>query len=130
MSNAITDLLAAVESGTGVPAGVLADEVVLDATVPSWRMTVRGADAVRDRYAVWFADAGHFESLERTAIPAGEAVRFLLTWVEAGVPHAAHQAHFFELDATGRIVRDEMYCGGRWDAGLLAEMEAADRASV
>lgn len=59
-------------------------------------------------------------------IPDGELVELTLTWVEAGVPHLCHQAHLLELDPDGRITRDTMFCGGRWLADLLAEMEAAD----
>jgi hypothetical protein len=45
-----------------------------------------------------------------------------------GVPHAARQAHVLELDGEGRIAHDHMWCGGRWPATLLAEMEAASNA--
>lgn len=126
----VTELLEAIEGGTRVPSGLLATDVVVDATVPGWRMTLRGPDAVCDKFAAWFSDPGKFEELERTTVAEGEIVRFLLTWIEGGVPHAAHQAHFLVLDDAGRICRDEMFCGGRWDAGLLAEMEEADRVSA
>ncbi|MBV9485623.1 MAG: hypothetical protein JO246_06150 [Frankiaceae bacterium] len=130
MTDPVTLLLAAIESGQPMPTDVFADDVVVDATVPGWRMTLRGPDAVAATFARWYADAGRFEELTRTDQPGGEIVRFLLTWVEAGVPHAAHQAHFIDFDDVGRIQRDEVFCGGRWDAGLLAEMEEADRASA
>jgi hypothetical protein len=35
-----------------------------------------------------------------------------------------HQAHLLEV-ADGRITKDQAWCGGRWPAGLLAEMAAA-----
>ncbi|HUI02832.1 MAG TPA: hypothetical protein VLZ77_04780 [Acidimicrobiales bacterium] len=119
---AVTRLLEAIESGTPVPGGVLADSVLLDATVPSWRFTTRGAGQVGDQLAQWFADPGHFEELERTALPDGEVVRFLLRWSEQGVAHAAHQTHHLEVDEAGRITSDRMFCGGRWDASLLERM--------
>ena len=130
MSNAVTELLAAVEAGTGVPAGVFADAVTLDATVPMWRMTLRGSDAVRAKFAVWFADPGRFEDLDRTPVPGGEIVRYTLSWVENGIPFAASQAHFLEIDATGKISADHFFCGGRWGAGRLAVMEEAARVSA
>ena len=130
MSDTVTKLLASIEAGTGAPADVLADDVTVDATVPMWRLTLRGADAVRAKFAVWFADPGHFEQIVRTPVPGGEYVRFLLSWVEHGVPHVASQAHFFEFDDAGRIRADQMFCGGRWDAGLLAQIEEADRVAV
>jgi hypothetical protein len=127
MTDAVTQLLAAIESGVPVPAQTLAGDVVLDATLPDWRMTVRGSEAVRSQFARWYADTGRFERVVRTPVTGGEIVRFDLSWEELGVPHAVHQAHFLELDDAGLIRHDEMFCGGRWDAGLLAEMEEADR---
>ena len=41
----------------------------------------------------------------------------------AGTPMAAHQAHV--LDVTdGRITHQDVWCGGRWEAALQAEIEA------
>jgi hypothetical protein len=122
----VTRLLEAIEAGTPVPDGVLADTALLDATVPSWRFTTRGAERVRDQFAQWYADPGAFEELERTPVPWGEVVRFLLRWNEQGVPHAAHQTHLLEVDANGRIATDRMFCGGRWDDSLLGRMGSWD----
>ncbi|HTT87839.1 MAG TPA: hypothetical protein VMF60_10755, partial [Acidimicrobiales bacterium] len=81
----VTELLEAIESGVPVPDGVLAEAVLLDATVPSWRFTSRGSAQVRNQFAQWYADPGHFEELERCPVPGGEVVRFLLRWTEQGV---------------------------------------------
>jgi hypothetical protein len=122
MSDPVTTLLDAITAGEPVPPGVLADNARLDATVPGWRFTLGSGEAIRAQFARWFADTGHFDELERTPLPGGELVRFLLCWTEKGVPHAAHQTHILGLES-GRIVSDTMFCGGRWDAGLLAKME-------
>ena len=90
----------------------------------NWRFAVRGDAAVREELGRWYADAGHFEELTRTPLPTGELVEFTLRWEEAGVPFAAHQAHVVEV-AGDRIVRDQVWCGGRWPAALLAEMAEA-----
>ncbi len=50
----------------------------------------------------------------------------MITWTEDGIPHLTHQAHVFTFVDGGRILGDTMFCGGRWSADLLAEMEAAD----
>jgi hypothetical protein len=121
-------LLDAVCAGTGVPLDLFSPEVVLDATVPGWRFPVRGAQAVAAKFDVWFADPATFEELDRHPVAGGEVVTYLLTWVERGVPHAARHCHVLRLDADGRIVRDQFFCGGRWDAGLLADMAAANDA--
>jgi hypothetical protein len=104
----------------------LSPEVTLDATVPHWRFSVRGDAAVRTELSRWYADAGSFEELRRTPLPAGELVEFTLRWEQEGVPYALHQVHIVEV-TDGRITRDQVWCGGRWSATLLAEMaEAAD----
>jgi hypothetical protein len=118
--------LASIEAGAGPDTGVLSDDVVLDATVPNWRFTVRGADAVAAELARWYADPGTFEELRRTPVPGGELVTFTLRWLENGVPHAVHQAHVVAVSG-GRIARDQAWCGGRWPAALLAEMAEAGR---
>jgi hypothetical protein len=122
---AVDGFLAAV-AGARIPqADAWADRATLDATVPNWRFSATGADAIRATYATWFADPGHFAELRRLPTPSGEVVEYTLCWEQDGVPHAAHHAHLLTLDADGRITEDRVFCGGRWDAALLAEMEAA-----
>ena len=118
--------LDAARAGRGVPAELFTAGAVLDATVPDWRFTERGAAAVAQQYSGWFADPGEFEELERFPTGDGEVVCYLLTWVERGVPHAAHHCHIFTVAGDGLIAHDRFFCGGRWDAGLLADMAASD----
>ncbi len=120
--------LDAAAAGAGIPTELLAPDVVLDATVPGWRYALSGACAVADEYSSWVADPRGFEELERLPVEGGEVVTYLLTWVERGIPHAAHHCHVLRFDPDGRIARDRFFCGGRWDAGLLAEMAAASDA--
>lgn len=121
-------LLDAISAGTGVPAGLLSTSAALDATVPRWRFAVRGAEAVARQYSEWFNWPGVFEELERFEVDGGEVVCYLLSWTERGVPHAAHHCHVLRFGPDGRIAADRFFCGGRWDAGLLAEMAAASDA--
>jgi hypothetical protein len=117
-------LLAAIETG-GMPApDLFASDAVLDATVPNWRFAVRGSEPVRTELARWYADSGVLEDLSRTPLPSGALVTFTLRWEEGGVPHAAHQAHVLTIE-DGRIQGDQVWCGGRWPAALLAEMAGA-----
>lgn len=120
--------LDAIGRGNGVPVALFASGAVLDATVPGWRFAVHGADAVAGQYSSWFADPATFEELERFPVDGGEVVTYLLSWSEGGVPHAGHHCHVLRFDATGCIARDRFFCGGRWDAGLLAKMAAANDA--
>ncbi len=89
-----------------------------------WRVT-RGS---RQLHA-WFQDPGTFEELRRPRISTGEVVEPTVTWIEKGVPRAARQVHVLELDPDGRIAQDNVWCGGRQPAALLAEMEAASDAN-
>jgi hypothetical protein len=115
--------LSSVEAGQ-LPDDLFSDDAGLDATVPNWRFQVRGGDAVRAELARWYADPGNFLDLERTAIPDGELVEFTLSWTEDGVLHRCHQAHI--LRVTGeRVAMDTAFCGGRWNADLIDEMERA-----
>jgi hypothetical protein len=123
----IDQLISAIASGDGIPAHLYADDAVLDATVPNWRWTTKGSDAISATYATWFADPAEFAELHRQPVAGGEVIRYLLTWEEQGVPHAAHHCHLLLTDAAGRIASETVFCGGRWDAELLAEMAGADR---
>ncbi len=118
--------LTAIEGGEMGTCDALSSDVTLDATVPNWRFTVRGDEAVRAELGGWYASPGAFEELKRTTLPTGELVEFTLRWEEGGVPHASHQAHIVEV-TDGRISRDQVWCGGRWPATLLAEMAEAAR---
>ena len=116
--------LTSIQTGAMPETDALRDDVVLDATVPNWRFTVCGAAAVRAELARWYEEPGTFEELTRTPVPGGELVTFTLRWEEKGVPHAAHQAHVLSVAGHG-IARDQVWCGGRWPAALLAEMADA-----
>ncbi len=109
-------------------AGVWADDAVLDAVVPNWRMAVGGSPAVERQLRAWYRHPGTLEELRRHPTERGEVVQFTVTWVEDGVPHAARQVHVLEFAPDGRIAHDDMWCGGRWPASLLAEMADASHA--
>jgi hypothetical protein len=123
--SAVERFLHAIVTATIPTTDAWCDDAHLDATVPNWRFTVDGAEGIRSTYATWFADPGRFEDLRRLPTADGVVVEYVLSWEEAGVPHAAHHVHLLRLAEGGRIAEDHVFCGGRWDAGLLAEMEAA-----
>ncbi len=129
MSTAVDRFLNTVTDTRISSADAFADEAVLDATVPGWRFEVHGRAHIEAQLGAWYADPGEFETLRRTPIEGGELVEFTLTWTEHGVPHAAHQAHILHVEGD-RIVHDTAFCGGRWPASLLAQMEEARHAHV
>ena len=124
---AVDELLSGIESGV-IPANVFCNDVTLDATVPNWRFSVRGVDAVRAELSRWYADPGHLDEVRRNPISGGELVEFTLSWEQDGVAHRCHQAHLLQL-RDGRLAADTAFCGGRWPAALVAEMEAAQLAA-
>jgi hypothetical protein len=127
---AVERFLHAIESATIPACDVWSADATLDATVPNWRLHAAGADAIRAEYARWFADPGHFDELRHYPVDAAgggasDLIEYTLSWSENGVPHAAHHMHLLTV-RDGLIVADTAFCGGRWPAALLAEMEAAD----
>jgi hypothetical protein len=126
-SPVIEKFLHAIETATIPACEVWSAGATLDATVPNWRLHAAGPDAIRAEYARWFADPGHFDELRRYPVDGGdrEVVEYALSWSENGVPHAAHHMHLLTV-RDDLIVADTVFCGGRWPAALLAEMEAAD----
>jgi len=121
----IDRFLAGIEAGA-ISQDVFSDEAALDATVPNWRFCVHGGDAVRDQLAQWYADPGRFQSLRRTALGTGELVEFTLTWTEKGIEHTCHQVHILAT-TDDRISTDTVFCGGRWPAELVNEMNSAQQ---
>jgi hypothetical protein len=122
-NNVIDVFLAAIKDGE-IPDRVFRHDAVLDATVPNWRYQLRGAPTIAAEFGKWYADPGRFETLHRTNLPDGELVEFTLCWQEDGVKHTCHQAHILRVQED-QVARDTVWCGGRWPAALVAEMEAA-----
>jgi hypothetical protein len=123
-SNPVDLFLADLEAGAGMGTSYWTADAQLDATVPQWRFEQRGADAVAATFSGWYNVPISIDRITRTPVPGGETVELDLSWVEDGMPFAAHQVHLIELDGD-RIARDTAFCGGRWPAALLAEMGAA-----
>ena len=117
-------LLDGIAGGTGIPDGLFAADAVLDATVPMWRYETVGAREIQAELAKWYASPTRIEHINRRPFPGGEAIEIDISWTEQGVPHAGHQLHV--LTFSGELIAsDTVFCGGRWPAELLAEMEAA-----
>jgi hypothetical protein len=129
-TSAIDRLLCTIVEGRGGDAAALySSDAVLDATVPTWRFQKHGASAIAAVWSSWFDQLCEFTELDRIPVPNGEVVRYLIAGEENGVPFAVHHCHIITLDhPSGLIVQHRVWCGGRWYADQLAEMEAAQRA--
>lgn len=119
----VTRFLDAVSSATIEDADIYAPDAELDATVPGWRSQAIGERAIKSEYAKWFAHPATFIEIERLPVADGEVVTYELEWHELGVRHRGHHAHRFTV-ADGRIVRDQVWCGGRWPEPLLERMSS------
>jgi hypothetical protein len=125
-TTAVDRLLVAVTTPGTSASDIYADDAVFDATVPGWRFTVRGSQAIGYQLAEWYYYEGALEELVRHPTPTGEVIEYTITWQEDGVPHAAHHVNVLTVDpSTDRITSDHAWCGGRWPADLLARMEEA-----
>lgn len=122
-TDTVTRLLDAVAQGAGIPSDLYDEGAVLDATVPHWRLEAHGPAAIAAQLSSWFNAPGSLHEVQRTPLPTGELVRFSHSWTENGQPMGAHQVHVLDLQ-DGRITHQEVWCGGRWQASLLAEIEA------
>ena len=101
-----------------------ASDAQLDATVPGWRFRAVGETAIKAEYAKWFAQPAAFIDIERLPVDDGEVITYELEWYQAGVRHRGHHAHRFTV-ANGKIIRDKVWCGGRWPEPLLQRMALA-----
>jgi len=125
MTDAIDQFVAAVESAGFTSSDFFAEDAVLDVTIPDWRFTVRGADAICRELAAWLPGRTNIDEIHRFAMLGGEAVELSLSWEAARIPYACHQLHLIQLK-DGLIAEDKAWCGGHWPADLLAEMAGAD----
>lgn len=123
-TTAVDRLLEVVAGTRHTGTDIYAADAELDAVVPGWRFSVRGVDGIGAQFAQWFDNPSELEELERHPTPTGEVVVYTATFEDHGVPTAARHVHVLTVE-DDRIVRDEFWCGGRWPAPLLAEMEAA-----
>ena len=126
-TTAVDGFLADVQRGDMSPVHY-GPHAVLDAVVPGWRLTAHGPDQIAAEYGRWFRHPALFTDLRRLQTTTGEVVEYTLTWTEDGVDHTGRHVHVIDLDDTGAIVSDHVWCGGRWPADLLAQMEQADDA--
>ena len=120
----IDRFLTELSAGDGISPELYTADAQLDATVPNWRFAQAGASAVAAQFSHWYDAPTVIESVHLRPISGGAIVELDLSWIEDGVAYAAHHVHLITV-ADGRISADTVFCGGRWSATLLAEMEEA-----
>jgi hypothetical protein len=130
-TDVVSRLLGQLIAGAGVADDLFTAEARMDATVPHWRFPTHGAAKIAGQLTAWFTfeRPARYDELRRIPTPTGEVVHLSVEWTENGVLHAAHQSLTIDLE-DGRVAAIGLWCGGRWPAPLLAEMEAANMSSV
>jgi hypothetical protein len=127
-STAIDGFLAEVLRGS-MSSTHYAPRAVLDAVVPGWRLAAEGPASIVEQYRRWFRHPARFADLRRLPTATGEVIEYTLTWTEDGVAHTGRHVHLIDLDdTTSAIVSDHVWCGGRWPADLLAQIDQARHA--
>jgi hypothetical protein len=92
----------------------------LDAVVPGWRFQRTGPAGIAAEYAQWFNHPTTLDEVRRHPTGSGEVLEYTAHWQDNNI----HHVHILNIDAqTGLVAEDHVWCGGRWDAALLAQME-------
>lgn len=127
LHSAVDRFLAAAQEGNPT-ADLSTTDATVHVTVPGWRFHRRTAAVVSAECPGWLSSHRTFEELERMRLGDGEIVPYVVASEDDGVPFAAHHCHRAVVDpAAARIASDCVFCGGRWNAELLAAMAEAGR---
>jgi hypothetical protein len=124
MANPVDVLVHSISEATMPTCTAFGPSTVMDATVPQWRFSVRGADAIRGELSKWYPAPGRTEVVQRAPFPGGELLELCRTWDEPEGPISVHQAYLIEVVGE-EIASLKIWCGGRWTAAELADMAAA-----
>ncbi|HUG83997.1 MAG TPA: nuclear transport factor 2 family protein [Euzebya sp.] len=117
---------AAVEAGDhGTLAELYTGDALFDAHVPNWRFQVQGSAAIVDLLEGWFTLPGRFHEVQSQLTTTGDVLVRSEWRVQEGSDDALviRDMHLWRL-AGDRIAEQVMYCAGRWDAPLVAQMAA------
>ena len=105
---------------TGVaPAGLFADDVFCDFTMPLWRLQARGVDDVVALRRQGHPSPGRVIRWRADATPTGFVIEFEERWDEGGQGWYSREMARAEL-VGGTIGELSIYCTGDWDEALQA----------
>ena len=102
-----TAFLAEISAGAGITTAAWTETPRSTRRSRTGGSSCDGAEAVAAQLSGWYDVPTTIESAVRRPIPGGEAVELDLSWVEGGVPHAAHQVH---LHHRGRRPDQPRHC--------------------
>lgn len=112
-------LISFLETGTAAP-GLFARDVLLDFTMPTWRLQARGAeDSVALRRAGHPAP-GRVPRSRLEATPTGFVLEVEETWEDGGDRWYCRELFRADVGPEG-ITELAVYCTGDWDTARVAE---------
>lgn len=102
-----------------VPAGLFADDVFVDLTVPQWRLQARGRDAVANLRRTSHPAPGCVPRLRYDPTPTGFVIEWEERWDEHGDSWYAREVARADLRGDA-IAEMSIYCTGDWSTALVA----------
>lgn len=107
-------------------ADVYAQDAVLDANVPSWRLQRQGSEAIVRQFEEWYqATPPRFVGWHERPTGWGKVVELETRLGEGEGELYFREAHLF-VTADERITQHVFYCTGPWDAETIARHQAAE----
>lgn len=111
-----------------------AEDVILDGTVPRWRFSIQGIEAVLEQLEEWFPSQGELSDVRTTAGDDRLVIEFERRWTRP-VENDMHpelvcirQIHVLTV-SDGLIIEHCGQCAGIWSSADMARI-AADAPSV
>lgn len=112
------------ETGTA-PAGLFAEDVFVDFTLPLWRKQVRGRRAAEQLRRAGHPGPGTVPRWRADATPGGFVIEFEEAWAADGQQWTAREMARADV-AGGEVAELSVYCTGDWDQALRAQHAAAE----
>lgn len=100
------------------------EDALFDAHVPNWRFQRQGPQAIVQELTSWFGAPGRFSRFDVEPTVSGDLLIELEWRQQEGTAAEIHsrEAQRWRLDDAGRIAEQVVYCAGRWDLELIAQM--------
>jgi hypothetical protein len=107
------------ESGN-VPAGLFADDIFCDFTMPLWRLQAQGIDGTVRLRRAGHPGPGHVPRWRCDPTPTGFVIEFEERWEQDGKDWSSRE--MARIDVRGdQIAAMSVYCTGDWDADRRAK---------
>jgi hypothetical protein len=117
------DFVTFLETGEAPP-GLFAPDVLVDFTMPRWRLQAQGAPAAVALRRHGHPSPGRVPRQRFDPTPTGFVLEVEETWADGGEQWYCRELFRADVSAEG-ITELAVYCTGDWDAARVAEHAAA-----